>query len=263
MTQPSPAAFRPGSSLLHGLDGAVKLICFVLLCAAVLITRTAAGYIAMLVFTPALAYLACLRPSQALAAVRRVRWMLAAILLLDFLFACPDRAFFRWWIIAPSLEGFIRGGKTVLRLALILVLSAVLSATTSPLKLNEGLRTVLRPLGRLKLPAEHIAVMLAVTMRFIPLLFEEADNIVRAQRLRGMAFEKQGFFDTARASAPIAVPLCVSAFKRAERLSLAMEAKGYRMDGRGAVLEKLRPSRQDWYALFVSAAVFALQIIIL
>lgn len=263
MIQPSPTAFRPGSSLLHGLDAAVKLICFVLLCAAVLFTRTAAGYVAMLVFTPALAYLACLRPAQALAGVRRIRWMLAAILLMDFLFAFPDRAFFRWWILSPSVDGLIRGGETVIRLALILVLSAVLSTTTSTLKLNEGLRTILQPLGRLKLPVAHIAVMLAVTMRFIPLLFEEADNIVRAQRLRGMRFEKQGFFDTARAAAPIAVPLCVSAFKKAESLSLAMEAKGYRMDGRGAVVEKLKPARCDWYALFVSAAVFALQIIIL
>ena len=263
MTQPSPAASRSGSSLLHGMDAAVKLICFVLLCAAVLFTRTAAGYVAMLVFSLALSYLACLQPSQALAGVRRVRWMLAAILLLNFLFAFPDRAFFRWWMLCPSTEGLAHGIEIVIRLMLILVFSAVLSATTSSLRLNEGLRTILQPLGRLGLPASHIAAMLAVTMRFIPLLFEEADNIVRAQRLRGMRFEKQGFFDTARASAPVAVPLCVSAFKRAGSLALALEAKGYRMDGRGVVLEKLMPSHCDWYALFVSAAVLALQIIIL
>lgn len=263
MTQPSPAGYRPGGSLLHGLDGAVKLICFALLCAAVLFVQTAAGYLAMLVFTQALGYLACLDISQALAGVRRIRWMLAAILLLNFLFACPDKAFFRWWILNPSIEGLVRGGETIVRLVLILILAAVLSATTSPLKLNEGLRTILQPLGKLGLPASHIAMMLAVTMRFIPLLFEETEEIVRAQRVRGMKFEKQGFFDTARASAAIAVPLCVSAFKKAENLSLAMEAKGYRMDGRGVVIEKIRPARCDWYALFVCAAMFALEIIIL
>ena len=263
MSQLSSGMYRPGGSLLHGLDGALKLICFVLLCAAVLLTRTAAGYVAMLVFTLALAYLAQLRPSQALSAVRRLRWMLLAILLLKFFFACPEKAFFRHWIFSPSLEGLIMGAAAVTKLSLLLVLAAVLSATSTPLKLSEGLRTLMSPLGRLGLPADHIAAMLALTMRCIPLLFEEADRIRFAQRARGMRFEKRGFFDTAHASAPIAVPLVLSAFKRADSLSMALEAKGYRLDGRGAVIEKIRPGRSDWYALFVSAAVFALQIIIL
>lgn len=263
MSQLSSGMYRPGGSLLHGLDGAIKLICFALLCAAVLLTRTAAGYVAMLVFTLALVYLAQLRASQALSAVRRLSWMLLAVLLLKFFFACPTESFFRWWIFSPSSEGFIRGLSTVIKLSIILVFSCVLSATSTPLKLNEGLRTLISPLGRLGLPADHIAAMLALTMRCIPLLFEEADRIRFAQSARGIRFEKQSFFDTARASAPIAVPLTVSAFKRADSLSMALEAKGYRMDGRGAAIEKIRPGRSDWYALFVSAAVFALQIIIL
>lgn len=263
MSQLSSGMYRPGGSLLHGLDGAIKLICFALLCASVLLTRTAAGYVAMLVFTAALVYLAQIKGSQALAGIRRLRWMLLMILLLELLFACPDSAFFRWWIFSPSIEGLVMGAATVLRLSFILIFAAVLNATSSPLKLNEGLRTLLHPLSLLKLPADHIATMLGLTMRFVPLLFEEADKILYARRARGMEYEKQSFFDTAGASAPLAIPLAVSAFKRAETLSMAMEAKGYRMDGKGAVFGKIRPCRGDWYALFVSAAVFALQIIIL
>ena len=263
MTQLSSVMYRPGSTILHGLDSAVKLICFALLCAAVLLVRNVAGYAAMLIFTPALAYMARLSASQALSGIRRLRWMLLAILALKFLFACPEKAFFRWWIFAPSFEGFVKGAAVVIKLSLILMLSCVLSATTSPLRLNEGLRTLLHPLSKLKLPADHIALMLAVTLRFIPQLFEEAENIRYAQRARGMKFEKQSFFDTAHGAAPIAIPLCVSAFKKAETLSMAMEAKGYRMDGRGVSVEKIRPGRGDWYALFVCTAVFALQILIL
>lgn len=263
MTQLSSVMYRPGSSLLHGLDSAVKLICFLLLCAAVLLTQTAAGYVAMLIFVPALAYMARLSFAQALSGVRRLRWMLLAILLLKFLFACPDKAFFHSWIFFPSLEGLAMGTAIVIKLALILMLSSIMSATSSPLKINEGLRTLLHPLSKLKLPADHIALMLGVTVRFIPLLFEEAENIRFAQRARGMKFGEQSFFDTARAAAPIAIPLCVSAFKKAEMLTMAMEAKGYRMDGRGVSVEKIRPGRGDWYALFVCTAVFALQILIL
>lgn len=263
MTQLSSVMYRPGSSLLHGLDAAVKLICFMLLCAAIVLTGTAAGYVAMLIFTPSLAYMARLNVSQATSGVRRLRWMLLAIILLKFLFACPEKAFFRWWIFALSLEGLAMGAAIAIKLSLILVLTATVSATTSSIRLSEGLRTLLHPLSKLKLPADHIALMLGVTMRFVPQLFREADNIRYAQRARGMKFEKQGFFDTARAAVPIAVPLCVSAFRKAESLSVALEAKGYRMDGRGVSVEKIRPGRGDWYALFVCAAVFALQVIIL
>lgn len=263
MTQLGSGSYRPGGTMLHGLDGAVKLISFVLLCAAVLFTGTWAGHIANLFFTIALVYLAQMKRAEALAGVRRMRWPLIFIILLKFLFAAPESAFFRYWIFCPSLTGFLSGLTVALRLSLILIFAELLSFTTSPLKINEAIRTILGPLSRIGLPTEHFAVMLGLTVRFIPMLFQEADNIRTAQRARGIGFEKTGFFDTARASAPIALPLVLSAFRKAGELSMAMEARGYRMDGKGLVREKIHMNVGEWYVLLVSFALFALHVIVL
>lgn len=263
MTQLGSGRYRPGVTILHGLDTAVKLVSFVLLCVAVLFTDTWAGHLLNMFFALALVYLAQLKSSEALRSIRRVSWPLLAIVMLKFLFNAPDMAFYRLWIFSPSVEGLCSGVVTALRLSLILIFSDVLSYTSSPLKINEAIRTIVRPLGCIGLPAEHIALMLGLTVRFVPALFEEADNIRIAQKARGIVYGKNGFFDTARASTPMAVPLVMAAFRKAETLSMAMEARGYRMDGKGIVTAKICPTIGDWYALLVSAALFALQIIVL
>lgn len=263
MTQLGSGSYRPGVTILHGLDSAVKLISFVLLCAAALFTDTWAGHLLNMFFALALVYLAQLKSSEALRSIRRMSCPLLAIVFLKFLFNAPDRAFYRLWIFTPSVEGLCSGVVTALKLSLILIFSDVLSHTSTPLKINEAIRTIIRPLGRIGLPAEHLALMLGFTARFVPVLFEETENIRIAQKARGIDYGKNGFFDTARASTPMTVPLVLAAFRKAEEFSMAMEARGYRMDGKGIVTARICLAVGDWYALLVSAALFALQIVVL
>ena len=263
MTHLPSGTYRPSKSLPHRIDPAVKLICFSLLIAAVLLSSTAPGYLAMVFVAAALSYLAQLEPGEALAGVKRLRWLLMLILFLNFVFAFPDKAFFRWWIFAPSVDGLVSGLEIVLRLSLILVLANVLSCTTAPLKLCGAIQTLLQPLKYIKVPTAHIALMITISLRFIPALFQELDEIRLAQQARGMRFEKPGFTDRANALKPLLVPLFMSALKKSGSLSDSVESRGYRMDGRGAVVNSIAPDRIDWAALLVCGAVFAMQLIIL
>lgn len=262
MRRPS-GMYRPGNSFLHGLDPAVKLLCFLLLLAAVVLTDGPVGHTSAIIFTLTLSYLAQLDRKEALSGVHRLRWLIVAILLVNLLFSHPEQAVYRWWILAPSPDGLWTGLGIALRISMLLVLAVILSSTTAPLKLSTAVSTLLKPLSRIGIPTGRAALVISASLRFIPALFEDAENIRRARRARGLYHEKKGFLDVAAAAQPMALPLFVSAFRKADTLAQVLESKGYCESDRGSSFEKFSPAREDWLALFVCAAIFALQAFVL
>jgi len=156
-----------------------------------------------------------------------------------------------WFTIEE--EGVRQAVFISLRLGLLILVSSLLTLTTSPIDLTEGLERLLKPFGRLGVPVHEIALMMSIAIRFIPTLMEETDKIIKAQTARGADFTSGNLIRRAKNLLPIAIPLFVSAFRRAEELALAMEARGYRGGAGRTRLHKLRFSWRDG-CLAVTAA---------
>jgi len=150
---------------------------------------------------------------------------------MNTMFFSTENCWFSFWILHPSLQGLLQGFQVVARVVLVLVFSTVLTTTTPPLALTGALQWLLSPLKLVKAPTEQIAMILSVAIQFIPTLLEQTDEIRKAQTARGARFESRDLLQKAGAVLPLVIPIFLSAFKRADELSLAMEARGYRTDG--------------------------------
>jgi len=262
MTQLPPGAFRPGNSLLHELDSAVKLICFVLLLLAEAACSGPVGHCVMAGLTVAVVYLSQLERKEAFSPVKLLLPFLVCVFLLCLLFTPTASPWYRLWFFAPSPEGLSQALKVTLRILVTVLLCTTLTATTSPMKLAAGLEKLLLPLGRLGLPACRFSRLISTALLFIPIFYEESENIRRAQLARGGRFSGRGYLDRASAMLPLVLPLTVAVFRRAHAMALLMESRGagVRRDCRRPKWDK--PSLQDVCALLVAFAALALQLVV-
>ena len=165
------------------------------------------------------------------------------------------------WIV--TWEGIERAVKMMLRITLLIVGTFLLTYTTSPMALTDGLELLLKPLNRLKVPVHEMTLMMSMALRFIPTLIEETDKIMSAQKARGADFETGNLIERAKALLPILVPLFVSAFRRADELAVAMESRCYHGGEGRTRMKQLRFCARDIMALFLGcvfmAAVFVMK----
>ena len=262
MTRLPTGMYQPGYSVIHGLNAAVKIVCLFVLLAAVVATDSVLGYAVSIAAAVAIVYLAQVSVPDALAPVRRLVWFFVLIFAMNTCFYGPDDPWIRWWIFCPSMQGMIQGANVVLRVMLILVLSGVLTSTTSPMKLTEGLERLLSPLRFVRIPTEQIAMIISVSIQFIPTIFEETDMIRKAQMARGARFDSRSYFEKAKAVIPLVIPIFLAAFKRADELSLAMESRGYRTDAVHKGRRGEKPALCDYLAILVCVALCAAQLTI-
>lgn len=254
--------FTPGTSILHRLDARAKFFGFLILIAATVCTDAWPGYVLLLTVTTAVVAVCGLPLRTALASVARMGWFFLLIFAMNALFFATDDAIWHWWILTLSVPGIVQGAQVTARLALILVLSNVLTCTTPPLEITGAIQTLLSPLRLVRLPVEDIAMILSVAVQFIPTLLEETDTIRKAQIARGARFESRRLHERAQAMLPLIVPIFLSAFKRADELTMAMEARGYR-GARGRTRKKSVPlPLSGWGALVLCALVCAAEILL-
>jgi energy-coupling factor transport system permease protein len=175
-------------------------------------------------------------------------------------FFTPDDALVLFGFLRVSLGGLFKGLFIVARLVLLVVATTLLTLTTSPMELTDGIEGLLSPLKRWGFPAHELAMMMTIALRFIPTLLEEADRIMKAQMARGIDFESGGFMKRIRGLIPLLVPLFVSAFRRAEDLAVAMESRCYRGGIGRTRLRMLRFERRDYAFLSLSLLVFVLSL---
>ena len=220
------------------------------------------GYALLLAVTAAVVAICGLPLRTALASVARMGWFFLLIFAMNALFFSTDDAIWHWWILTLSVPGIVQGAQVTVRLALILVMSNVLTCTTPPLEITGAIQTLLSPLRLVRLPVEDIAMILSVAVQFIPTLLEETDTIRKAQIARGARFESRRLHERAQAMLPLIVPIFLSAFKRADELAMAMEARGYR-GARGRTRKKSVPlPLSGWGALALCALVCAAEILL-
>lgn len=255
--------FFPGRSLLHRLDPRSKLLLAVGFIVAVFLVNNPAGLIFLTLLTLGLIPLGSIPARTVFRSVRPILFLLLFTSLINlFLTTGEGEALVSFWIFHIYTEGIYRAVfMTVRATVLIIGSSLLLTYTTSPIALTDGIESLLSPLKLLHIPVHAFAMMMTIALRFIPTLVEETEKIMNAQKSRGADFTSGNLIRRAKALVPILVPLFVSAFKRAEELATAMECRCYRGDKNRTKLVKLTYRGADILTLAVGCVLLALIIL--
>ena len=176
---------------------------------------------------------------------------------LNIFFTQGETVLVHFWKITITLEGLIRAFFMIFRILLLITGTFLLTYTTSPIALTDGLESLLSPLKKIKLPVHELSMMMCIALRFIPTLIEETDKIMSAQKARGADFESGKLMERIKALVPILVPLFISAFRRADELATAMECRCYQGGEGRTKMKLLRMRSYDYYSFLVSAVVIA------
>lgn len=256
--------FVPGDSAVHRLDPRTKILAMIAYIVLVFLVQSMAAFAVPFLFVALALLLSGVPLSYVWSSLKPMRWLIAFMFLINLFFTQGERVLFSWWIVRVTAEGVRQAVFISLRLILLVAGTSLLTLTTSPIALTDGLERLLKPLARIRFPAHELAMMMTIALRFIPTLLEETDRIRKAQMARGADFESGGLIARARAMVPILVPLFVSAFRRADELAMAMESRCYHGGEGRTRMRELRLARRDLYAagtvaLFL-AAVPVLQI---
>ena len=162
---------------------------------------------------------------------------------------------FHFWILTVTMEGVVNASFMVIRILMLIAGTFLLTYTTSPILLTDGLESLLGPLKKIKVPVHELSMMMSIALRFIPTLIEETDKIMSAQRARGADFESGNLLQRAKSLIPLLVPLFISAFRRADELAVAMECRCYHGGEGRTRLRQLRYAPRDWAVLAFFLAV--------
>ncbi len=218
--------YFPGNTVVHRLDPRTKLIATVLYIVALFCAKDFVGY-AVVALTLALAVkLSRVKLKSLVRGLKPVLFIIVFTAVLN-LFFTPGTSIFEWGILSVTREGVFTALSMMARITLLIMGTFLLTYTTSPIALTDGMESLLAPLKKLRVPVHEFAMMMSIALRFIPTLIEETDKIMSAQKARGADFESGNLFARAKALIPLLVPLFVSAFRRADELAMAMECRCY------------------------------------
>lgn len=250
MFKMSIGQYLPGNSPVHRMDPRVKLVVTFLLIIGVFFIHSLWGYLAVALYLTAVIAISKIPVAFLLKALRSMTFIVALTFLIN-LFTGGGGGF------RITLRGLELAVNMSLRLIFLIMASQILTLTTSPLSLTDGIESLFRPLEKLKFPVHEMAMMMTIAMRFIPTLLDEADRIMKAQMSRGADFESGNLMRRAKNMVPLLVPLFVSAFRRADELAMAMEARCYR-GGKGRTrMKQLKTSSVDLWGALVSCMLAA------
>jgi energy-coupling factor transport system permease protein len=239
--------YFPGASLLHRLDPRTKIILLFLFIIGIFVFDTPLSYGLLSLFTVSLIYFSQVPMRMMIKSIKPLWWILLFTFLIN-LCSVSGEAFAHIWIFALTWEGLRQAVFICLRLILLILLSSLLTFTTSPLALTDALENLMGPFKRLGMPAHELAMMMTIALRFVPTLIEETDKIMKAQKSRGSDFSSGSLLHRVKSLIPILVPLFISAFRRADELAMAMEARCYRGGVGRTQMKALRITTIDYVA---------------
>ena len=219
--------YYPTDSFTHRMDPRAKLVLVIAFIVMVFLAQSFLSYFVVIVCVVSAALVSRIPLSKMLKSIKAIIMLLIFTGILNLLFYNGETVLWSWWRIKISVEGIIFSIKMVLRLVLLVMGTTLLTYTTTPTSLTDGMESLLTPLKYIKVPVHDIAVIMSIALRFIPILSEEVDKIMMAQKARGASFDTGGLLSRAKALLPILIPLFVSAFRRADELALALDARCY------------------------------------
>ena len=250
--------YFPGDTIVHRLDARTKLILVVLYIVALFQSNGWVSYIAVLLATAACMALSQIKPATIFKGLKPMLFIIALTAALN-IFYTQGTPIIPGWII--TWEGIARSVKMILRIVLLITGTFLLTYTTSPIALTDGLELLLNPLKKIKVPVHEMTMMMSMALRFIPTLIEETDKIMSAQKARGADFETGSLIQRAKALLPVLVPLFVSAFRRADELAVAMESRCYHGGEGRTSMKQPKMLRRDWAALIIGVVFLTAMII--
>lgn len=254
--------YFPGDSLIHRLDPRTKLLATIALIAIVFVAQGFSGFALIAAFVLICAASTGIHLKFLIRGLKPIFFIIIFTFVLNLFFQTGGTTLIHFWIIRITDQGLRMASFMALRLILLVVSSQLLTLTTSPIALTDGLETLFRPLQKIGFPAHEIAMMMSIALRFIPTLMDEADKIMKAQKARGANFETGNIVNRARAMVPLLVPLFVGAFRRAEELALAMDARCYRGGAGRTRMKQLRFRGIDALAALAILALLAAVIVL-
>jgi energy-coupling factor transport system permease protein len=243
--------YYPVDSPVHRLDPRVKLSGTMIFLISLFVFSGYIGYVIAAVFVGSVIKLSKVPFRYIVRGLKPVLLLLLITLLFNLLLTREGKEVFSFWIIHIYDEGIIMAALMAVRLVLLVLGTSLMTFTTTPNQLTDGLEKGLRGLKKIKIPVHEIAMMMSIALRFIPILVEETDKIMKAQQARGADFESGKLLQRAKALVPLLVPLIVSAFRRANDLALAMEARCYHGGDGRTKMKPLKYKKRDFIAYLI------------
>ena len=250
--------YYPTGSVVHRLDARIKLLAVIFYIITVFFIRDYVMYAAMFVFIIGLTLVAKIPLKVLLRTVRTIVFLVLVTSIINLFFTTGEVLWVHWRFIKIYKEGVEHAIKLALRLILLMLFPSLLTLTTTPMELTDALESLMKPLKLIKVPVHAIALIMSIALRMIPILMEETNKIMLAQKARGADFDTGGALKKAKAMVPVLVPLFVGAFRRADELALAMDARCYSSVAKRTKYKVMRLTAKDFVAGFICLAVFSL-----
>ncbi|MBE6985439.1 MAG: energy-coupling factor transporter transmembrane protein EcfT [Ruminococcaceae bacterium] len=253
--------YFPGNTFVHRLDPRTKLLMVIVYIIALFLCEWFVTYGIMLTFLAVTVAISRIRLKALFKGLKPLIFIIIFTALIN-LFYSDGEVLVKFWIFTITKEGIFNAFFLVLRIMLLVTGTFMLTYTTSPIALTDGIESLLSPLKKVRFPVHELAMMMSIALRFIPTLIEETDKVISAQKARGADFETGNIFRRAKALIPILIPLFVSAFRRADELATAMECRCYH-GGKGRTkMKQLHYRLADLFAFLIGAAILASVIIL-
>ena len=249
--------YFPGHSIIHRLDPRTKLILLVVYIVALFM---ATGWVAYGMLFAALVWVIKISTIPVKSIVKGMKPLVLILIftgILNLFFTQEGTLLVDVWIIKIYSGGLSRAAMMVARILMLITCTFLLTYTTSPIALTDGLEALMNPLKKIGVPVHELSMMMCIALRFIPTLIEETDKIMCAQKARGADFENGSLMERAKALIPILVPLFISAFRRADELATAMECRCYQGGEGRTKMKLLRYHREDFVSFGIAAALVA------
>ena len=252
--------YFPGQTPIHKLDPRTKLVFVILYIVVLFLAKWFVSYLLVAAFLGAVIWISKIHLSVIFKSLKPLLLIIILTAVLN-LFYSSGEPIVKFWIFKITKEGIFNAVFMALRIMLLVAGTFMLTYTTSPISLTDGLESLLSPLKKIKLPVHELAMMMSIALRFIPTLIEETDKIMSAQKARGADFETGSLIQRAKALLPVLVPLFVSAFRRADELAVAMESRCYHGGEGRTSMKQPKMLRRDWAALIIGVVFLAAMII--
>lgn len=254
--------YYPAKSILHRLDPRVKLVSTLLYLISLFLFRSISGYLVATLFLVCIIRMSKVPLSYIVKGLKPIIMLLLITVLFNLFLTRDGDVLAHFWIFTITEGGLVTAVFMAVRLIYLIIGSSLMTFTTTPGELTDGLEDLLKPLNRIKVPVHEVAMMMSIALRFIPILLEETDKIMKAQIARGADLESGNMIQRAKSMIPILVPLFVSAFRRANDLALAMEARCYHGGEGRTKMKPLRYHTRD-FVTYVVIVVYVIAVFVI
>lgn len=242
--------YFPGTSVIHQLDPRTKIVSTLLFISSIFLAENYQAYSIVAIFVSMIIALAGIPLIMILRSLKPL-WIIIILTLMIHVFTTPGTIMYVLGPLTVTEEGVRQGLLMSFRLIFLIIVSSLLTFTTSPVALTDGIERLLKPFKKIGMPVHELAMMMTIALRFIPTLLEETDRIMKAQMARGADFASGNLLRRARNMIPLLVPLFISAFRRADELATAMEARCYRGGDHRTRMKQLKITSRDWVAYVI------------